>query len=74
MNDVVTRATHCLHVIFVVSPPCAPPFSHVTGLNSSTIMLEAPPDPSTHLQPPGKTTELEDPGAEDIGMRHTQSS
>ncbi|KAJ5921383.1 hypothetical protein N7466_009709 [Penicillium verhagenii] len=29
-------------------------------------MSEASPDPATHLEPPTKTTELEDPGAEDI--------
>ncbi|KAJ5174887.1 uncharacterized protein N7482_000764 [Penicillium canariense] len=31
-------------------------------------MSEALPDPSTLLQPPSKTTEMEDPGAEDNGM------
>ncbi|KAJ5103334.1 hypothetical protein N7532_003863 [Penicillium argentinense] len=30
-------------------------------------MSEASPDPSTHLEPPSKTTEREDPGAEDSG-------
>ncbi|KAJ5933907.1 hypothetical protein N7454_006236 [Penicillium verhagenii] len=29
-------------------------------------MSETSPDPPTHLEPPTKTTELEDPGAEDI--------
>lgn len=35
-------------------------------------MSEAQSDPSTHLQPPHKTTEVEDPGAEDVGMRDPQ--
>lgn len=31
-------------------------------------MSEAPPDSIPHLEPPAKTTELEDPGAEDTGI------
>jgi hypothetical protein len=59
-----SRYALCIAFQLFSSPVC--PFFHVHTLNPAAIMSEGPSDSSNvHLEPPSKTTELQDPGAED---------